>query len=150
MPAGSRHQGRTSSHWPRRVLGPWSGTRPTGIVAGMDVTTADRTILMTADAIAALPLEPLGRLEGVRHRVLWSDDTSMAGVLTVAAGHQLGVHAHRRHHHHLWVLDGEASIKGEQLGPGAYAHIPSGVQHDIDATDTDGCTVFYLYVRYGN
>jgi hypothetical protein len=40
-------------------------------------------------------------------------------------------------------------IRGEQLGPGAYVHIPSGVQHDIDATDTDGCSVFYLYDRYG-
>ena len=29
----------------------------------------------------------------------------------------------------------------------AYVHIPSGVDHDIDATSSDGCTVYYLYIR---
>jgi hypothetical protein len=26
-------------------------------------------------------------------------------------------------------------------------HIPSGIEHDIDATNTGGCTLFYLYAR---
>jgi quercetin dioxygenase-like cupin family protein len=30
---------------------------------------------------------------------------------------------------------------------GAYVHIPAGVDHDIDATETDGCTLYYLYLR---
>lgn len=83
---------------------------------------------------------------GVTHRVLWHDATSMAGVLTVAGGHRLGAHAHRVNHHHMWVVDGRASVLGSDLGPGSYVHIPSGVEHDIDATTSDGCTVFYLYV----
>lgn len=103
--------------------------------------------VLTADAIAALPLEPLGDLEGVSHRVLWRDDTSMSGVLTVQAGHKLGTHAHRLNHHHIWVLDGEASILGKTLGAGAYVHVPSELDHDIDATSTEGCTVLYLYLR---
>jgi quercetin dioxygenase-like cupin family protein len=103
--------------------------------------------VLTSDAVEALPVEPLGTLEGVSHRVLWRDDTSMAGVLTVEAGHRLGRHRHRVNHHHLWVLEGRATILDTELGPGAYAHIPSGVDHDIDATTTDGCTVFYLYLR---
>ena len=111
----------------------------------MDATTT----VLTADAVAALPLEPLGHLEGVRHRVLWRDGTSMAGVLTVAGGHHLGRHSHRANHHHLWVLDGRATVLGTELGPGGYAHIPSSVDHDIDATGSDGCTVFYLYERLG-
>jgi quercetin dioxygenase-like cupin family protein len=31
--------------------------------------------------------------------------------------------------------------------PGAYVHIPAGVDHDIDASATDGCTLYYLYLR---
>jgi quercetin dioxygenase-like cupin family protein len=112
----------------------------------VDATTTGPTIL-SAEAVASLPREPLGRLEGVLHRVLWQDGTSMAGVLTVAGGHHLGHHSHRANHHHLWVVDGWATVLGTELGPGAYVHIPSGVDHDIDARDSDGCTVFYLYVR---
>jgi quercetin dioxygenase-like cupin family protein len=47
----------------------------------------------------------------------------------------------------MWVIDGRATILGTELGPGAYVHIPSGVEHDIDAASTDGCTVLYLYLR---
>jgi quercetin dioxygenase-like cupin family protein len=73
----------------------------------------------------------------------------MAGVLTVLAGHRLGRHTHRVNHHHLWVLDGRAVVLDRELGAGSYVHIPSGVEHDIDASDTEGCTVFYLYIRLG-
>jgi quercetin dioxygenase-like cupin family protein len=103
--------------------------------------------LTPSDAIAAIPAEPLGALTGVTNRVLWHDGISMAGVLTIQAGHGLGHHTHRAHHHHIWVLDGEVDILGTRLGRGGYAHVPSGVEHDIDATATGGCSVFYLYVR---
>jgi quercetin dioxygenase-like cupin family protein len=103
--------------------------------------------VLDALAIEQLPDEPLGTLEGVVHKVLWRNGTSMAGVLTVEAGHQLGVHAHRMNHHHVWVLGGSATVLGARLGPGSYVHIPHGVDHDIDATGTEGCTVFYLYIR---
>jgi quercetin dioxygenase-like cupin family protein len=63
-------------------------------------------------------------------------------VLTLEAGHRLGGHTHRVNRHHLWMLQGHAVILGERLAPGSYVHIPSGVEHDIDATTTDGCTVF--------
>jgi quercetin dioxygenase-like cupin family protein len=73
----------------------------------------------------------------------------MAGVLTVAPGHRLGSHTHRVNHHHIWVLDGRGVILGHELGSGSYVHIPGGVEHDIDATASEGCTVFYLYIRLG-
>lgn len=113
----------------------------------MEPTAPPLATVLTASAIQARPSEPLGALDGVSHRVLWRDETSMAGVLTVAGGHQLGAHTHRVNHHHLWVVDGRATILGTELGPGGYVHIPSGVDHDIDARGTGGCTVFYLYVR---
>jgi uncharacterized RmlC-like cupin family protein len=111
------------------------------------MATTGKPVVLTAADVAARPDVPLGSLRGVTHRVLWSDGTSMAGVLTVAAGHQLGSHAHRENHHHMWVIAGRATILGTDLGPGGYVHIPAGVDHDIDASATDGCTVFYLYQR---
>jgi quercetin dioxygenase-like cupin family protein len=105
--------------------------------------------VLTPEAIAALPEVPLGDIEGVTHRVLWRSETSMAGVMTIARGHHLGDHAHRVNHHHMWVLDGHANILGAELGPGSYVHIPSGTHHDIDASATEGCTVYYLYLPEG-
>ena len=115
--------------------------------AAMD--SASQSVVLSPDAVAALPVEPLGDLPGITHRVVWRDGSSMAGVLTVAAGHRLGSHAHRVNHHHMWVLDGRAAILGADLGPGSYVHVPAGVEHDIDATATAGCTVFYLYLYPG-
>ena len=113
----------------------------------MEPSTVALPTVLTADAVAGKPEVPLGTLEGVHHRVLWSDGTSMAGLMTIAGGHHLGVHAHRENQHHLWVIDGRAAVLGTEIGPGSYVHVPQGVEHDIDARTTDGCTVMYLYVR---
>lgn len=115
----------------------------------METTLIPTPVLLTADAIAALPVEPLDHLLGVVHRVVWRDGTSYAGVLTVGPGYRMGPHAHRVNHHHIWVLDGHAEILGSIAGPGSYVHVPAGVEHDIDATGSEGCTVFYLYVHPG-
>jgi quercetin dioxygenase-like cupin family protein len=104
--------------------------------------------VLSADAINQLPDIPLGTRDGVEHKVLWRNQASMAGLLTVKPGHRLGMHAHRVHHHHIWVLHGRAVILGKELGVGSYVHVPYGVDHDLDATATDGCTVFYLYIRH--
>jgi mannose-6-phosphate isomerase-like protein (cupin superfamily) len=116
----------------------------------METTTTPQPVVLTAEAIAALPIAPFGPLEGVTQRELWRTDTSMAGILTVEPGHHLGRHVHRANHHHMWVLQGRATILGAEVGPGAYVHVPSGVEHDIDARTTDGCTVFYLYLRHAD
>jgi mannose-6-phosphate isomerase-like protein (cupin superfamily) len=113
----------------------------------METPTATNPTVLDADDITALPVEPLGALGGVTHRVLWRNDTSMAGVLMVEAGHHLGAHTHRANHHHMWVLEGHAQVLGRELDAGSYVHIPAGVEHDIDATATEGCTVYYLYLQ---
>lgn len=110
------------------------------------VSTSTTPVVLSAATIDELPEEPIGTLGGATHRVLWRSGGSMAGVLTVAGGHRLGPHAHRVNHHHVWVLDGDALVLGEEVGPGAYVHVPAGVEHDIDARATSGCTVFYLYL----
>ena len=109
--------------------------------------TSTPPVVLTAQSIAGLPSQPLGGLPGVTHRVLWQNETSMAGVMTIAAGHRLGVHSHRLNQHHMWMLDGRAVILDNELAAGSYVHIPRGIEHDIDATGTGGCTVFYLYLR---
>lgn len=115
-----------------------------------DTTSPPRhALVLDAEAIAALPDTPLGYLAGVRRRVLWLTNTSEAGVLEVTAGHRLGLHAHRSNQHHLWVLSGSARIVGHDVTAGGYVHVPAGVEHDIDATNTDGCSVYYLYLREG-
>lgn len=127
------------------------GVRPTRRhLALMDATMLSRPTVMSGEEIEALMAEPLGELSEVRHRVLWQDGSSMAGLLRVGAGQCLGAHTHARHHHHMWIIDGHASILGRELGPGSYTHVPSGVVHDIDAMATEGCTVFYLYLKYGD
>lgn len=111
----------------------------------METAFVSQPVVLTATEVEALPLEPLGHLSGVSHRIVWRDGTSMAGVMKVDAGQRLGPHAHRFNHHHLWVIAGSADILGTEVGPGSYVHIPMGIDHDIDASTTEGCTVFYLY-----
>jgi len=105
--------------------------------------------VLTADAIAHLADQQLDTLDGISHRILWRSDTSMAGVLHVAGGHRLGTHSHRRNEHHMWVLNGQAIVLGHVVSAGSYIHVPSGVDHDIDASASAGCTVYYLYLLPG-
>ncbi len=104
-------------------------------------------IVLGPDEVARIKGAPLGSISGVSNVLLHDDATSVTGILTVEEGHRLGSHRHRHHVHHMWVLDGEALIVEHRLGPGSYVHIPIGVEHDIDATDTAGVTVYYTYVR---
>lgn len=107
-------------------------------------------MVVSPDQIAALPTTQLGTTSGVENTVLWTDGTSTTGLLSVAAGTRLGRHSHRTHHHHMWVLDGEAVIAERSVGPGTYIHIPPQLEHDIDASETNGVTVYYSYVLPGN
>lgn len=109
----------------------------------MEATT--NPTVLTAEETLARPEMALGSIDGVRHRVLWQRGTSMAGRMTIAAGRNLGRHQHRRHAHHMWILDGHVEILGAVLDAGSYVHIPAGVLHDLDARATEGCTLFYLY-----
>lgn len=101
--------------------------------------------VLTAAEIGMRPEVPLGSIEGVAHRAVWQQGTSMAGRMTIAGKHHLGAHRHRSHAHHIWIIDGHVEILGEVLGAGSYVHIPAGVEHDLDARATEGCTLFYVY-----
>ena len=109
------------------------------------VMTASPAIVLGPQEIDALPWNPLGDHTGVALQDLWTDGTSRTGVLRVDPGRRLGRHTHRRHHHDYWLVAGHADVLGRWLGPGSYVHIPAGVEHDIDATETEGCTVYFAY-----
>jgi quercetin dioxygenase-like cupin family protein len=117
----------------------------------MDVTTTTHgPVVLPAEAIEDLPRVPLDPAHpDVSHRVLWQHGSSTAGVMTIGPGARLGRHAHRLNQHHIWVIDGQVEILGAVVGPGAYVHVPSGLEHDMAARSPTGCTVFYLYVRPG-
>ena len=114
----------------------------------IDTATVDAPIALGATDIDRLPWEPLAAVgTGVEHRVLWRSGSSLAGIIRIAPGGEVSAHAHRRAHHHLWVLDGEGRALDRPLGPGSYVHIPAGVQHAIQTTGRDGLTFLYLYLQ---
>ena len=112
----------------------------------MGTQTVPGPAIVPAEQLAALEERPLGAHGGARHRCTWTDGRSSAGVMHIDAGQHLGAHAHRSHHHHVWVVSGRTRVLDQELGTGSYAHIPAGVEHDFEAVGDDGCTVFYLYL----
>ena len=112
------------------------------------VSTAGRVAtVVTPPAAADLAWHPLESFDGVDYKLLWRSGKSVAGLMRVAPGAEVSPHAHLRSHHHLWVLEGEADLVGERVGPGSYVHIPAGVEHGITDVGPEGCTVVYLYLR---
>lgn len=111
--------------------------------------TPPREVTLTAHQVSRRPWEPFGEDEGVRYRTLWiGDDTrSYAGVLRMDPGTAIRPHTHRHAVHHVWVAEGTAVIEGRRLPPGSYIFVPGGVEHGIESAGTEGCTLFYLYLR---
>jgi hypothetical protein len=103
----------------------------------------DASVLLDAEAIARLPRRT--QTPGVTTALLWRRGGSHAGVLWLEPGARLGAHTHSRHVHHVWVVEGEMHCLGRDLGPGAYAFVPLGVEHDSLA-GPEGATFFYLYL----
>ncbi|MFP3899439.1 MAG: cupin domain-containing protein [Acidimicrobiia bacterium] len=120
------------------------------------MTTQNRTVEAAApaatvvdrEAAEALPALPLEGFEGVTYKLLWRSGKSVAGIMHVRPGREVGAHVHQRSHHHIWVLEGSAEMVGRRVGPGSYVHVPAGVEHGITGVEGhDGLTVYYLYLR---
>lgn len=103
--------------------------------------------LVTSRAAEALTWRPLEPYEGVDYKLLWRSGKSVAGLMRIDAGAIVARHAHVRSHHHMWVVDGAVEMLGEVVGPGAYAHIPARVDHELRAVGGRAATVLYLYLR---
>ena len=111
----------------------------------MNANAIAHALIIDHEAITDLPVAPIGELQGVERKILWRGEDSEAGILVVFPGHQLA-HAHtsieppppvgaRRSRHD----------PRHQVGSGSFIHVPSGVEHNIDARRTNGCAVFYVY-----
>lgn len=115
-----------------------SEARPGG--AGTDERAGVRL-----DAAEIEGLERRTLTSGVQGATLWSYNSSHAGVLWLEPGAQLGAHTHRRHAHHVWVVEGHVTCIDHELGRGSYSYVPPGTEHDSVAGE-DGAVLFYLYL----
>jgi mannose-6-phosphate isomerase-like protein (cupin superfamily) len=106
-------------------------------------------ILLDRDAISRLPDKRLPGMESTPSKLLWRSGDSVAGLMYVEPGTRVTLHRHRYANHHAWVVEGTCTMLGRTLGPGSYAHIPPGVDHDVVAAGPDGATIFYLFVDEG-
>jgi quercetin dioxygenase-like cupin family protein len=111
------------------------------------VGAAPLPTLVTRAAAEALAWHPLEDYEGVDYKLLWRSGGSVAGLMRIAPGGVVTPHAHVRAHHHLWVTDGTVEVLDEQVGPGAYVHIPAGVDHSMRAVGGGACTMLYFYLQ---
>jgi quercetin dioxygenase-like cupin family protein len=98
--------------------------------------------------IGELDWHPVERTPGVQFKTLWRDPSgsSHAGLMRILAGASIPRHVHRHASHHVWVETGSLSFDARTFGPGAYLHVPIGVEHGVDAVGEGGCTFFYLYL----
>lgn len=110
-------------------------------------TAAPVATVVTRAEAEERPWHPLEQYEGVDYKLLWRSGKSVAGLMRIAPGGSVSPHAHVRSHHHIWVVEGDAEMMGQRVGPGGYVHIPAGVDHGISDVSPDGCTVLYLYLR---
>lgn len=111
----------------------------------MNTPLAVDSVVLDADAIAGLPVRLEG-LEAARSTLLWRSRHSLAGVMYVDPKGELEPHCHRNAHHHVWIIEGHATILGHPVGPGTYVHIRAGVDHGVYG-GPEGCRFFYLYIE---
>lgn len=105
--------------------------------------TGSAVVALDAAEIAAMPRHTVGT--GASTARLWTRGRSHAGVMWLEAHARLEAHTHRRHAHHVWVVEGGITSLGRELGPGSFAYVPPGQEHELLA-GSDGATFFYLYL----
>jgi hypothetical protein len=113
----------------------------------MSVGESTLPVLVPGPTVDEAPWEELPEIgQGAAHKVLWRSGDSIAGLMRLADGGWIDSHAHRRAHHHLWVVDGAIDVLGTTLGPGSYGHVPAGVTHGM-VSSGGPATFFYLYLQ---
>lgn len=111
----------------------------------MDTTNTDQ-VLATPDDIADTPRRQVRDHSGIHERVLWSGGTQVSGIMEFSPGAGMPEHTHATHSHHVWVVEGSIDVLGRTLPAGSYAHVPTGVAHQVTA-GPDGCTLFYVFTE---
>ena len=108
-------------------------------------STITEPVVLTLEDIDRLPVVALASIgTGVRHRVLWRTDRAVGGIMRIHLGGHIDPHTHEAASHDVCVLEGSCDMLGRHLPSGSYVHVPSGVEHGIEA-GPNGCTLLYLY-----
>lgn len=103
-----------------------------------------RSRILEAARIAELERKEIA--PGATSVQLWSERRSYAGTMYLEPQARLSEHTHRRHAHHVWVVDGVVETLGRQLPRGSYAYVAPRQPHDM-AAGPAGATIFYLYLE---
>lgn len=112
----------------------------------MTGSTQDRVTVVSPEDLAQLKAFPLHGDERMQNKLLWKSPNgdTIVGLMHMAPGARDVGHNHPSATQHTWVLDGTVSIGGVKAGPGSYAFVPPGVDHETVAGD-EPCTMFYVY-----
>ncbi|HQR80249.1 MAG TPA: cupin domain-containing protein [Actinomycetota bacterium] len=102
-------------------------------------------IAVSGEDIEAMPWEDDPTDAGVYRKTLWKSGPIVLGLMRVDEGSENPEHVHHAAHHHILILDGQCTIVGKRLGPGAYVYIPPTVPHGVTDVGPGGCTFFYTY-----
>jgi hypothetical protein len=94
--------------------------------------------------LSELPWERFPGSEGVDHRVLYRDASTVAGLLRLHPGAAEPTHLHLHGEHHLWVLGGVVSVDDTMLPTDSYLHVPSMLTHRIVDAGA-GSLLFYVF-----
>jgi anti-sigma factor ChrR (cupin superfamily) len=101
---------------------------------------------MTAEQIELLPWLPVTGCPGVHVKELWRMGELVYALLRYQPGSTTPGHPHPGAHQHIWVLRGEASIDGNRLTTGSYAHVPPDSPHPIRGLGPWGCVLLQTHV----
>lgn len=112
----------------------------------MTDASPDKVTILSAADIEQMKAFPLHGDERLQNRLLWKspDSSTIVGLMTLAPGAKDVGHNHPTATQHTWVISGSVSIAGQVAGPGSYAFVPPGVDHETIAGD-EPCTLFYVY-----
>ena len=111
----------------------------------------DRVTVVCPEALEQLKSFPLHGDEGLQNKLLWKSPNgdTIVGLIQMAPGARDAGHNHPSATQHTWVINGTVSIGGVEAGPGSYAFVPPGVDHETVAGD-EPVTMFYIYQPVGS
>lgn len=88
-------------------------------------------LILDASQVRARAQQRVEGPAGVRRAILWEQGGSTAGLLWVDPDTRMDEHTHEQHCHHIWILEGTASVLGRDLEAGSYAFVAKGVPHAL-------------------
>ena len=101
--------------------------------------------VLDATEIDAMPWVDVPGSPGVQTKVLWRFTDFTQALIHVRPGQVVPGAAHLAAHHHIWIVDGTATVAGRRLSAGSYVHVPPGVEHEMSEVGPQGCTFLQMH-----